>query len=106
MWMSTALPCRTKAVRRVGILFAFASLAFAAPVAATSADAFTGVWTSPDTDGDSVRFAISAPSADGVRALEGFDPAAVACNGGAATAHGSGTIVGDTLTSTLTVRCN
>jgi hypothetical protein len=53
-----------------------------------------------------VTFAISAPDPQGLRRLSGFDPAAEACNGGPAIATGTGTVVGDTLTATLTVRCN
>ena len=91
---------------RFALPLALAALVLAAPAAAASADAFTGVWTSPDTDGDYVRFAISAPGPDGLRRLAGFDPAAEACNGGPAVATGVGTVVGDTLTTTLTVRCD
>ena len=98
-------------VKRFGLGVAFlaivmsATLVIAAPAVAAPSDPFTGVWASPDTDGDIVTFAISAPGADGIRHLTGFDPAAEACEGGPATAHGSGTVAGATLTTTLTVRC-
>jgi hypothetical protein len=91
---------------RVSLFFALAALGLAAPAGAAGADPFTGVWASPDTDGDFVRFAISAPDAQGNRHLTGFDPAAEACAGGPATAFGVGTVTGDTLTTTLTVRCS
>ena len=95
-----------KAARRVGLLFAFGALAFAAPAVAVSPDPFTGLWSSPDTDGDLVRFVISPPSAAGTRFLVGFDPSAEACDGGRATARGVGRVAGDTLTARLTVRCD
>jgi hypothetical protein len=84
----------------------FVAVAFASPATAASADPFNGVWSSLDTDGDSVRFAISAPNAGGTRVLEGFDPAAETCDGSAAVAHGSGTVVGGTLTARLIVSCD
>jgi hypothetical protein len=87
-------------------LLAGSALVNGSAAVAAPTDPFAGVWASPDTDGDVVMFTISSPGGDGTRRLTGFDPAAEACGGGPATAHGSGTVTGATLNTTLTVRCS
>ena len=70
-----------------------------------AADPFTGTWTATDPfDGSNLRLRISNPSADGTRHVTLTDDFASAC-GAPATAIGTGTVSGTTLTATLEVRC-
>lgn len=81
------------------LLFALAGTATAA------GDSFTGAWVATDSfDGSTLRLQIGAPSADGVRQVTATDDYASAC-GAPATATGTGTVSGTTLTAVLNVRC-
>ena len=72
---------------------------------ARAADAFTGTWSATDPfDGSSLRLRIGNPSADGTRHVTLTDNFASAC-GAPATAIGTGTVSGSTLTAVLDVRC-
>jgi len=73
--------------------------------AAGSPSAFTGAWTATDPDdGSTLKVQIGAPNASGRSRVTLIDQFASAC-GAPATAIGSGTISGATLSSTLDVRC-
>jgi len=81
----------------------------AALVAAGSAtaadDAFTGAWSATDPfDGSALRLQIGGPSPSGVRQVTLTDNFASAC-GAPATAIGTGTVSGSTLTTIVDIRC-
>jgi len=70
-----------------------------------AADAFTGAWSATDPfDGSSLRLEIGAPSPSGVRHVTLTDTFASAC-GAPATAIGTGTVSGSTLTTVVDIRC-
>jgi hypothetical protein len=86
---------------RVAVLAAGA----AASGAGAAGDAFTGAWTATDPfDGSTLRLQIGSPSASGVRQVTLTDSFASAC-GAPATAIGTGTVSGSTLTTVVDVRC-
>jgi hypothetical protein len=68
-------------------------------------DAFTGAWRAVDPfDGSALRLQIGSPSASGVRHVTLTDDFASAC-GAPASAIGTGTVSGSTLTTVVDVRC-
>jgi hypothetical protein len=80
-------------------------LLYGAATAAGSAGAFTGAWSATDPDdGSTLKLQIGAPNASGVSRVTLMDQFASAC-GALATAIGSGTVSGTTLSSTLDIRC-
>jgi hypothetical protein len=84
----------------VVVLAAAGSAAAGAPT-----DPFAGAWVAVDpSDGSSLRLQIGSPSADGVRHVTLTDGYASAC-GAPASAIGTGTVSGGTLTALLDVRC-
>ena len=89
---------RITAILVVGALL----MAGAATAAKTT---FTGAWTGVDTDdGSTILVLIGAENASGGVRVTLIDQFASAC-GAAATALGSGTTSGSTLTGTFDVRC-
>lgn len=81
-----------------------AALALAGGATATG-DAFTGAWKATDQfDGSTLRLEIGSASATGERRISVTDGYASGC-GAPATAIGTGTAAGATLTATLDVRC-
>ena len=69
------------------------------------ADAFTGAWSATDPfDGSALRLQIGAPSPSGVRHVTLTDNFASGC-GAPATAIGTGTVSGSTLTTIVDIRC-
>jgi len=69
------------------------------------ADAFTGAWSATDPfDGSALRLQIGGPSPSGVRQVTLTDTFASAC-GAPATAIGTGTVSGTTLTTVVDIRC-
>ena len=76
-----------------------------AGTATSAGDAFTGAWKATDpSDGSSLRLQIGGPSAFGTRSVAFSDGFASAC-GAPATAIGTGTVSGSTLTATVVIRC-
>ena len=82
------------------------SVLWASP-AAGSVDSFTGAWVATDPDDASaLKLQISAPNESGVRRVTVMDQNQFKSGcGGLATAIGSGTVSGTTLSSTVDVRC-
>ena len=77
----------------------------AAGSATAAGDAFTGAWSATDPfDGSALRLQIGAPSPSGVRQVTLTDNFASAC-GAPATAIGTGTVSGSTLTTIVDIRC-
>jgi hypothetical protein len=72
-----------------------------------SADAFTGAWVATDPgDGSTLKVQIGAANDAGVRRVTIMDQNQFHSGCGAlATAIGSGTVTGTTLSSTLDIRC-
>jgi hypothetical protein len=92
-------------VKRVLVLLVAIGLLVAAPSAATaSADAFSGSWTAIDDDGSTLMLLVSAANPTGVRHVTLVDQYATTC-AAPATAIGTGTASGTTLTTTADVRC-
>jgi hypothetical protein len=76
------------------------------PAAHASADdAFTGTWVSTDTDGSHQTLTVhgAAPSQRAVTYLD--DVATQACNGAAATIKGHGSVDGDAMVLSGSLRC-
>lgn len=82
-----------------------AALVAATTSAAVAPDPFAGAWAATDlSDGSSLRLQIGNASASGQRHMTLTDGYATGC-GAPATAIGSGTVSGSTLTALLDVRC-
>lgn len=88
-----------------GVLAAALSAVCLAGSAVASPDPFTGAWIATDPfDGSTLRLQVGSPSAEGLRQVTLTDGFASAC-GAPATAIGTGTVSGSTLTTTVDIRC-
>ena len=87
-------------------ILALVSVLWASP-AVGSVDSFTGAWVATDPgDGSTLKVQIGAPNASGVRRVTVMDQNQFSSGCGAlATAIGSGTVSGTTLSATLDIRC-
>ncbi|HEX9890898.1 MAG TPA: hypothetical protein VGB28_02405 [Actinomycetota bacterium] len=79
------------------------SVALGPSAGAAPPDPFHGAWKSIDTDGSNQNLSFGGGGT--TRQVRLFDDFASGCGGGIATARGIGTVAGDSLDVTLSVRC-
>jgi uncharacterized protein with beta-barrel porin domain len=95
----------SRATWLAALVVAVLTACVAASAAGAAGDAFTGAWTATDPfDGSTLRLQVGSASASGVRQVTLTDSFASAC-GAPATAIGTGTVSGTTLTTVVDVRC-
>jgi uncharacterized protein with beta-barrel porin domain len=95
----------SRATWLAALVVAVLTACVAASAAGAAGDAFTGAWTATDPfDGSTLRLQIGSPSAAGSRHVTLTDDFASAC-GAPATAIGTGSVSGATLTTVVDIRC-